>query len=195
MSDLFEMGEAHVVQHFGVKGMKWGVRKDREQHQKLHGLVKEPIVRTTANGDQFTLSPKAPNKLNTALAMMSKNYRESYNNSAFLSIQDKNGKKIGEAQFWNKNKDDIYLNWITIDKSQRGKGYASEVMRAAVEHGRSKGKKRLILEVPGHSPDARHIYEKLGFKETRTVTSKKADPYWDGLTEMEYRFDKKKGGK
>lgn len=180
-----------ALAHFGVKGMRWGVRKDRAQN--LKSMITEDITRTTANGDQFTLSPNPPSKLHKALAFASKNYAEKYGAGAYLSIKDKDGKKIGSANFWNKKDepDTVYLNWITVKGSARGKGYASAVLRAAEEHSRANGKKRMVLEVPGNAPDARHIYEKMGFKVTKAPTAKEAaaDPMWGGLTHMEKRLD------
>lgn len=41
------------------------------------------------------------------------------------------------------------------------------------------------MEVPGNAPDARHIYERLGFKEVYTPPEmKEDDPIWGGLTNM-----------
>ena len=51
---------------------------------------------------------------------------------------------------------------------------------------KAEGFKRMALEVPGISPDARHIYEKFGFKEVGKQTG--ADDFWGGLTIMERRF-------
>lgn len=177
-----------ALAHFGVKGMQWGVRKERAQN--LQDLTKgQDIVRTTKNGDQFTLSPKAPTKLDKALAAASESYANKFGESAHLDIKDKDGKKIGTANFWHdqKQKDAVYLNWITINKHARGQGYAAAVLKAAEDHSRAAGKKRMRLEVPGNAPDARHIYEKMGFKVTKEPTAKeaKSDPVWGGLTSME----------
>ena len=52
------------------------------------------------------------------------------------------------------------------------------------------GSKKLTLEVPGNSPDARHIYEKNGFKVTHEATKAESeDDVWGGLTNMEYDID------
>lgn len=42
--------------------------------------------------------------------------------------------------------------------------------------------KYITLEVPTISPNARHIYEKIGFKATGTLGSE--DDVWGGLTKM-----------
>ena len=175
-----------ALEHFGIKGMKWGVRNDKSPLVGLTGG--KVITRTTANGDTFTVSQRPPNKLIKSLAAISDNYRNSYNQSASLVIKGEDGKKIGEAGLWIKNKDDLYLNWVHIEKSARGRGYASEVLKAAGEHAKTKGMKRMVLEVPGNAPDARHIYEKMGFNPTGKTMGAKNDT-WGGLTEMEYKFD------
>lgn len=95
------------------------------------------------------------------------------------------GKKVGDAQFMMEG-DAMHLGWLGIDQNHRGKGYASAVFGAAVELGKANGAKRLTLEVPGRSPDARHIYEKHGF--VVDPGSEYHDPnpegYWGGLTAM-----------
>jgi ribosomal protein S18 acetylase RimI-like enzyme len=179
--------DENAFAHYGVKGMKWGVRKQDDAKPKLTGYIKEPIKMTTPNGDEFTLTPVKPNKIIKTLGKISTKYVKNYNKAAALDIRDKDGKQIGNAGFWLKGKDDIYLNWITIEKSARGRGYATEVMKAAAVHGKKTGRKRLVLEVPGNAPDARHIYTKMGFKPTGKKTGVKGD-IWDGLEEMEYTF-------
>lgn len=178
-------GEA--LEHHGVKGMRWGVRNKKEKAPPELGPIKEPIVRTTKNGDSFTLTPQPVGKLAMAIGKRIKSVDERNRNGAHLKITDKNGKKIGDASFWFKGKDDIYLNWIQVDKSARGNGYASAILKSAAEHGAKTGRKRMVLEVPGNAPDARHIYEGMGFKQTGVTQGNKND-VWGGLTQYEYKF-------
>lgn len=175
-----------ALEHFGVKGMKWGVRNDKGPPE-IRGPIKEDIVRKTKNGDTFTLSPQPPTWFDKAMSKVSKNWNDKLDNGAHLKITDKDGKKIGDASFWFKGKDDIYLNWIQVKQSARGNGYASAILKSAAEHGKSTGRKRMVLEVPGNAPDARHIYEKMGFKPTGVVQGNKND-IWGGLTQYEYKF-------
>jgi ribosomal protein S18 acetylase RimI-like enzyme len=121
---------------------------------------------------------------------------QNYNESAFLTIKDKDGKNVGQGQMWLKGpkgqkKDELYLNWIDIDQSQRGKGYATAVLHSAEAHARTMGLKKMTLEVPGISPDARHIYEKMGFKVTEDQSggTKGTNNVWGGLTHMEKALD------
>jgi ribosomal protein S18 acetylase RimI-like enzyme len=107
-----------------------------------------------------------------------------------VTIKDKTGKPVGNAQFWKKNDDELYLNWITIKKDSRGQGYASAALKTAEQFGKKQGFKKMTLEVPGNAPDARHIYERMGFKVVKEELDP-SDPVWGGLTSMEYNFDKK----
>lgn len=180
-----------ALEHHGIKGMKWGVRKDESAKEIIESFVKDPITRTTENGDTFTLVPADKNKGRFAQAMARKfpRYRSLIADSAILDITDKSGKRIGNAQLHRKSKDELNVIWIDIDKSHRGQGYAQAVMRSAEEIGRQQGAKKLTLEVPGISPDARHIYEKQGFKVTHEPSKLEKHDVWGGLTNMEKKLN------
>lgn len=178
------------VEHYGVKGMHWGVRKEQSSkaREPLKSLGPDSVSRKTASGETVTLQKIKPNKLSSFLGKVSKKYREGYSKQAALNILDSSGKKIGDAHVQKKNDEELYLNWLGINKSARGKGYATAVMKAGRDFGKQEGFKKMTLEVPGNSPDARHIYEKLGFKVTGQDNSYGTE-MWGGLTNMEYNFD------
>lgn len=176
--------------HHGVKGMHWGVRKEEQpkNREPLKSLGPESVSRKTASGETITLQKMKPGSLSRSLGRISKKYREGYSKRAALNILDGSGKKIGQAYVQKKNDEELYLNWLEIKKSARGKGYATAVMKAGRDFGKQQGFKRMTLEVPGKSPDARHIYENLGFKATgKTIGS--SNDMWGGLTSMVYEFD------
>jgi len=176
-----------ALAHFGVKGMHWGVRKEKTVRPPLTGLGPDKIVRKLSNGDTLTLSKDPPSTFIKALARISQNYADGYNKGAFFTVTDSSGKYIGEANLWKKSDTELYLNWLAIKKSARGNGYATEILKTAESFGKKQGFKKMMLEVPANSPDARHIYEKLGFKVTNEVINPK-EPIWGGLTSMEYTF-------
>lgn len=193
------LGESHqqfaspeeALKHHGVKGMRWGVRKSKAPKEKIESFVKDPITRTTKNGDKFTLVPsdKIDGRFTQFMARKFSRYRDLVENSAILDIQDKSGNSIGNAQIHRKSKDELNLVWLDIEKSHRGQGYAQAATLAAKDLGREQGFKKLTLEVPGISPDARHIYEKQGFQVTKEPSRLERADVWRGLTEMEYRYD------
>ena len=182
---------AEMLEHFGKKGMKWGVRTSRNKKPPLKSLIHEPIVRKTKNGDTFTLTPQPTNIISRTLARISPKYRESYKSGAYLNITDKSGKNIGDFMINRRPNKELYVNWVGIKPSARGHGYATAVMKESIAWSRKNGMKKVTLEVPGNAPDARHIYEKMGFKAGKVIlpaTEKDGSPemQWGGLTEMEY---------
>lgn len=188
------------LEHFGIKGMKWGVRNDKPpsagaiRRSQLKGIVdQDSITVKTKTGASLTLAKDPPHIFNKLMATMSAKSVERYNEAAFLTLKDENGKKVGDAAFWKKNDEELYLNWIGVKQSARGNGYASASLKAVEEFGAQNGFKKMTLEVPGNSPDARHIYESMGFKMVKEDINPR-DTVWGGLSTMEYTFADKKAG-
>lgn len=187
---LEDYADNGTLEHYGTKGMKWGVRKKRAPGPELKSLGPQTITRKTKSGDELTLTQSPPTRLHKFMAKRSSSFRKEYESNAYFEVKDKNGKSIGEAEVAKRSKDELNLVWLGINKGERGKGYATAIMKASADFGKQAGFKKLTLEVPGNSPDARHIYTKLGFKVTKEVKDEK-DGVWGGLTEMEYNFDAK----
>lgn len=165
-----EKPSLNELTHYGVLGMKWGIRKDR-------------LTLKTKTGDTITLSEQPPSKLVSFIARHSKKAAAEQDKTAFFNIKGPNGKTVGDITLYKESEDSINVVLITTNKSVRGKGYGTAVMKSAIQIAKDTGCNQVTLEVPGSSPDARHIYEKLGFKE---VPSPDIDPddVWGGLTNM-----------
>lgn len=174
--DLIEKSFAEIddeqIEHFGIKGMKWGVRKEESSsgresssQEPLKSLGPNSVSRTTESGETITLQKTPTTKFQNFVGKHSKKYREEFGQQAYLHILDGSGKRVGEASIQKRNDEELYLEWLGINKSSRGKGYASAVMKAGRDFGKQEGYKRMILDTVD-SPDARHIYEKLGFEYT-----------------------------
>ena len=58
----------------------------------------------------------------------------------------------------------------------------------AINDARQQGLKYFTLEVPTNSPNARHIYEKLGFEDTGEPMLGDSDDVWGGLTKMRLKL-------
>ena len=93
---------------------------------------------------------------------------------------------IGFIQIHEESKEEINIPWLFVDHKYRGRGIATKMMRQMIKYSAESGYTRITLEVPGNSPDAYHIYEKLGFKITGKSTDK--DNIWGGLTYMELKL-------
>lgn len=157
--------------HYGVPGMKWGVRKYQNPDGSLTTAGKKKYdkvdaLRSIKTGEEFFIARK-------------RNKNPANRDHDFVIT--KNGKKIGSL-FLEDHGSDLYINWVDIKKSQRGRGYANQVMDYVVKYSMKNGYKSVSLEVRTSSPDARHIYEKHGFVADSRVSDK--DDIWEGLTSM-----------
>lgn len=99
-----------------------------------------------------------------------------------MDLFDDKGSKIGNMQLFHESPTSLNVVWITVNNKQRGQGYAQTAMKMAEEYARKFGANQMTLEVPGDSPDARHIYEKQGFEVVGRISSE--DDIWGGLTAM-----------
>jgi ribosomal protein S18 acetylase RimI-like enzyme len=137
--------------HYGVKGMKWGVRREPPE------VV---LKKTLKGGGEVLVTKDKP-------AGLAKIFPKMMEDAANFTIRDGSGKKVGEASFLHaKGSEDMYLEWLGVRKSARGQGYATAAFEGAVNYAKANGVKKLSLDVPSTSKDAQHIYTSFGFKPT-----------------------------
>lgn len=172
------LDEALLV-HFGIKGMKWGHRKKPDIKQRT-----ETKSVTLKNGEKLTLNGDKTPAIAKVLARLSPSLREKVNNSSSFTIQDAKGDTVGQMSLYKESPKSMNIVWVGIKDDQRGKGYATASMVAAIDVAKKQKLDSVTLEVPGNAPDARHIYERLGFKAGRSLSTPEDDPVWGGLTEM-----------
>lgn len=179
--------------HYGVKGMKWGVRKKYIPHPRKKttvsqapkwGIGENRRVLKTKSGDTIMLQDHPDGMFAKFLSKVSKNVARERERSAVFDIKDPTGKKVGDVQLYKESKNSMNITWVGTNTESRGKGYASAVMKSAIRIARDQGCSKVTLEVPGNSPDARHIYEKLGFREVASP-DRDVNDIWGGLTNME----------
>lgn len=181
----------NILAHFGVKGMKWGVRNVDIK------AASDPLPATkTSRGETVNFSPNKATLLARGLAHLSSRFRDRLNRSDSYNIQNGKGEKVGELDLLKESHTSLNIVWVGVPDKHRGKGYATAATKAAVDHAKRKKMKQVTLEVPGKAPDARHIYEKLGFKVDKVQSDKSStpenDPYWGGLTSMTLKLNSAK---
>ena len=196
--------------HHGIKGQKWGVRRFQNKDgsltpagEKRYGdgnpIDQAPKQETkksnsidgtkvySKHGVEVSLQKQPTSLIAKAMAKISKKSREYQEKSDFMDVKV-GGKTVGDLQLYREDKKSINVVWVSINEGHEGQGYGKAVMQAVVDHAKKQGLDRVTLEVPGISPNARHIYESLGF-ESKGLISDENDS-WGGLTAMELKLKK-----
>lgn len=158
------LDESDGLEHHGVKGQKWGVRKK----------------------SRVTLSERPDNLVVKARKKVSKKFRDESNKNHIYDIRNSEGKRLGDLDLYDESTKSMNVTWLGIKSKHRGQGYATDALQQAIELAKKKKMSQVTLEVPGVSPDAHHIYKKLGFKDGKKISSD--DDIWGGLTSMKKKI-------
>jgi ribosomal protein S18 acetylase RimI-like enzyme len=162
--------------HYGIKGMKWGVRK-----QKPHA---DYTVRSR-DGDLIEMRRSKYGLLGKAIRRVSPKLAAEQDKTHIYDAYV-NGKKVADLTLYKESDTSINVVWLGVKSNQRGKGYAQAILESSAGRAKAAGFKQMTLEVPGNSPDARHIYEKQGFVAGKQISSD--DDVWGGLTKMKKKL-------
>lgn len=170
--------------HYGVPGMKWGKRKSNPVKSGT-----ESMSTVLKDGTTLTLRGERTPALAKAISRLSPTMRNRINNSSSYQIVSPDGNVAGELSLRKMSPTELNVIWVGVNESHRGKGYASAAMKASVDFAKAQKLDKVTLEVPGDAPDARHIYEKMGFVAGKQITK---DDAWGGLTEMTLDLKKRR---
>lgn len=198
------------IQHHGIKGMKWGVRRyqnadgtltalgrrraaDESAKSSVFGTAKQFQV-NTRNGDMISVKPVKPwsvgKKVINALFGISEKDDMGRRGDANYDLIDSSGKSIGQLSLISKNSDTAYIDWITIDKEQRGKGYATDIINDLLAKAKDSGYSKVELNA---LKQPRPLYERLGFTysdKSKVGIIERISEFEFGCKHMEYDLDK-----
>lgn len=167
------------IRHYGVKGMRWGIRRyqnkdgslteagkrraaDANAKSSIFGTA-QPYSIKTRSGENISVQPLKPpstaRKIWDAL-MGTSNTEMGTRGDANYTLSDSSGNKIGQLSLISKSANVAYIDWITIDEKHRGKGYATDVMNDLIGKARESGYSRIELNA---LKKPRPLYERLGF--------------------------------
>lgn len=186
IDDLISSEELY---HHGIKGQKWGRRRYQNKDGSLTAEGRKRYADSIADTKVYTkkgvevVLRKQPTPLIAkVVGKLSKSAQTNAARSDFMNVTV-GGKQVGDLQLYKESPKSINVVWVSIDTKYEGNGYGQAVMRAVVDHAKKQNLDTVTLEVPGISPNARHIYESLGFKAKGLISDE--DDAWGGLTAME----------
>lgn len=178
--------------HYGIPGMKWGVRKKQSVNSSKTKFIKNWQSTRNVKIHRYSYKTKTGKRLNIEtdpapritrfLAKYKDSFKDQMNRTKNYKLKNDKGENIGDIQLFHESPTSVNITWLGVNNKNRGQGYAQSAMKFAEDYARKSGAKQITLEVPGHSPDTRHVYEKQGFEALGQISS--SDDVWGGLTAM-----------
>jgi len=155
-----------MLVHFGVKGMRWGVRKNYQAFQnRFHQGSPAPTKTslTTRSGEKISIVKERPGPLALALAKITG--QKPADSLASMQIHDSNGQKVGSFQLWREKPNVIRGEWLQINDNAKGRGYAKAAVKGLIKATKKdKNLSEIRIQVPSNAAVAKHIYTSVGFK-------------------------------
>ena len=142
--------------HYGVKGMKWGVRRDRKKSSA------ESYTLTTKSGEKLTMERNRGSLLGRGLQKISPRIKSEADKTYNYYVKNSKGKIVGNYQMYKKSPSEMNITWGSVNDKHQGRGYMTAMMKQGEEIAKKYGATKITGEVVGKSPDMLHIADKYG---------------------------------
>ena len=131
-------------------------------YQKDHMALREIFKR-----DWDWLIPVGPDQYSLDLVIK---YRAPQQNPLYagrltLKVMHDGNKLIGFVGYFMKNDREGFFNFLDVNPEYRGKGYAEQLARYAIDDMIKRGAQRITIVTYPHNVRALKLYTRLGFKE------------------------------
>lgn len=180
--------------HYGVLGMKWGVRRYQNKDGSLTNKGKkhydeESYTLTTKSGEQIKMVRNHCGALAKSLRKISPKIAKEQDKTLNYKVYDSNGKRVGSYQAYLKSPEEFNIVWTDTKKQYRGRGYTSAVLKQGEEIAKKYGRTKITAELVDSSPDIHHIArEKQGYVKVGEIRTQDVLDTWGGLTLVEKRL-------
>lgn len=146
--------------HYGVKGMKWGVRRDRyisKNYKKANNIYDT----LTDKEKYFVTAEKGKKEYVTKDEYHSKNSQ-----NLFSSIEQDKGKPVSVIDLWEGHDKQVDVSIaVRNDPKYRGKGYASRAVERGIQWFNEHPEyERLVWGVDVNNQPSINLAKKHGFK-------------------------------
>ena len=171
-----DLNDALRLEHYGVKGMRWGVRKRYDAavdryHQGSPGGVTTKVK--TKSGEELSIVKQKPGPI--AMAVLKLTGRKPEDALSAMRIVNSSGKEVGSFQIW-KDKEyprTVRGEWLVIKEREQGKGYSKAVIAGLLKAAtQDPSIDYARMQVPTDAAAAKHIYSSLGFKKDKVLAGK-----------------------
>ena len=169
--------------HYGVKGMKLGVRHDKVKNEKYK--YKKKYYGKDKYGNTLIYEPDNKPRILGKL-IKGKEYVNLYNAYYSYTIKDIKGKKLGNLSVNEDSNDELNIVWTNTNKKAQNRGIGRQSLKIAEQQAKELGKKKVTAEVVGGNPYINKLVDDMKYVRLEQISSE--DDVWGGLTKIEKRI-------